>query len=110
MPVADPADFVPAPGRMFGSPQVDVGPIYVPTDKYVVLGVQQTTRIPEDGRIIPTILTTFMVPGYPGTFTLHIDNYAFKYADPLRDLRGRSDKIRRLYALPEVLPPDPEEL
>jgi hypothetical protein len=50
------------------------------------------------------------VPGYPGVFTLHIDNYAFTHADPLRDLRGRSDKIRRLYALPEVLPPDPEEL
>jgi hypothetical protein len=110
VPVAEPDDFLPAPGRMFGDPQVDVGPLYVPTEKYAVLGVQQTERLPPDGRIIPTIMVAFVVPGYPGTFTLPIDNYAFKHADPLRDLRGRSDKIRRLYALPEVLPRDPEEL
>lgn len=110
MPVAEPDDFLPAPGRLFGDPQVDVGPLYVPTEKYVLLGVEQTQRIPPDGRIIPTILCTFTIPGYPGVYTLHIDNYAFEHADPLRDLRGRSDKIRRLYALPEVLPPDPEEL
>lgn len=102
--------WTPPPGRMYGNPPVDVGPLYVPTEDYAVLGVAQTTRWPGDGREIPTILTTFIVPGVSGTFTLHIDNYAFTYADPLRDLRGRSAKIRRLAALPEVLPPSPDEL
>jgi hypothetical protein len=95
---------------MFGEPEVDVGPLYVPTEDYAVLGVNQTQRFPPDGRVIPTIETTFVIPGLPGTFVLYIDNYAFRFADPLRDLRGRSAKIRRLYALPEVLPRDPEEL
>jgi hypothetical protein len=103
-------DFVPAPGRMFGTPPVDVGPLYVPTERYAVLGVAQTQRQPADGRVIPTIETTFVVPGVPGTFTLPIDNYAFTHADPLRDLRGRAWKIRRLFALPDDLPHDPEEL
>jgi hypothetical protein len=104
------ADWTPAPGRWIGEPPVDVGPLYVPTEDYAVLGVAQTTRWPGGGREIPTILTTFLVPGVSGTFSLHIDNYAFTHADPLRDLRGRSAKIRRLAALPEVLPPSPEEL
>jgi hypothetical protein len=103
-------DYLPAPGRMFGTPPVDVGPLYVPTERYVVLGVAQSQRFPPDGRVIPTIETLFVVPGVPGTFSLNIDNYAFTHADPLRDLRGRGWKIRRLYALPELLPTDPEEL
>jgi hypothetical protein len=103
-------DWIPAPGRTFGDPPVDVGPLYVPTPDYVVLGLTQTQRLPPGGRIIPTIETSFVVPGIPGTFTLPIDNYAFTHADPLRDLRGRSAKIRRLWALPDVLSPSPEEL
>lgn len=108
MPQVD--DYTPAAGRMYGDPEVDVGPLYVPTEDYVVLGVMQTERFPPDGRVIPTIETTFVVPGVPGTFTLWIDNYAFTHADVLGYLRGRSAKVRRLYALPEVTPRDPEEI
>ncbi len=101
---------LPAPGSAFGDPEVDVGPLYVPTADYVVKGVMQTERFPPDGRVIPTIETIFAVPGVPGSFTLWIDNYAFTHADVLGYLRGRSAKIRRLYALPDVFPPAPEEL
>lgn len=102
-------DYAPAPGRLYGTPQVDVGPLYVPTLEYAVLGVRQTERYPPDGRRIPSIETTFAVPGVRGTFTLMIDNYAFSHADVLGYLRGRSARIRRLMALPASTPPDPEE-
>lgn len=105
-----PGDWVPPAGNLFGDPEVDVGPLYVPTEYYAVQGVAQIERIRADGKVVPTIETTFVVPGTPGTHSLNIDNYAFTYADPLRDLRGRSKRILRLYALPTVLPPDPEEL
>lgn len=107
MALAD--DYSPAPGRLYGTPQVDVGPLYVPTLDYAVLGVRQTERFPPDGRRIPTIETTFAVPGVPGTFTLMIDNYAFSHADVLGYLRGRSWRIRRLMALPADLEPRAEE-
>lgn len=106
--VGDPGDGL--PDEPYGQPQVNVAPLYVPTDDYVVLSVNQTLRQPQDGRTIPTIEVGFTVPGEPGQHSLLIDNYAFAHADPLRDLRGRAAKIRRLYALPRLLPRDPEEL
>lgn len=108
MPVYDSEE--PPGGTLFGQPPVDVADLYIPTDDYRVLGLHQIMRNPPDGRTIPTIDTTFAIPGLPSTHELYIDNYAFTHADPLRDLRGRSKRIRRLYALPTVLPPDPEEL
>lgn len=107
-PVYD--DELPAPGPIFGEPPVDVGPLYVPTDLYRVQALSQITRYPGDGRAIPTIDTSFQVADTWGSHELYIDNYAFTYADPLRDLRGRAKRILRLYALPNPPPPDPEEL
>lgn len=97
-PVAD-ADYAPLPSVMFGDPPVDVAPLYVPTEDYVVIDVYQTQRFPDDGRIIPQIAATFTLPGLPGFYTIRLDNYGFTYGDPLGRLRTRSDLIRALYAL-----------
>src|SRR6266540_7544351 len=100
-------EFVPAPGRLFGSPEVDVGPLYVPTADYQVLGLAQEQRLPPDGRVIPDITVSFLVPGLPGVFTRRIDNYAFTHADVLAYMQERSALIRALYALPGDVPPEP---
>lgn len=102
--------FVPVPGQLYGDPPVDVGPLYLPTDDYEVASVNQTVREPRDGRIIPTIEVGFEVPGVPGSHAILIDNYAFTHADVLGYMRGRAARLRRIMALPEVLPPDPEEI
>lgn len=108
--MANVEDYAPPAVHAFGTPPVDVGPLYVPTPAYLVIALEQTDRRRRDGKIVPTIAVSFTVPGLHGVFVIHIDNYAFTHADPLRDLRGRAWKIRRLYALPDVLPADPEEL
>jgi hypothetical protein len=102
--------YVPAGGELYGDPAVDIGPLYVPTDDYEVMSVNQTTREPRDGRIIPTMEVGFQVPGLPGNHAILIDNYAFTHADPLSYMRGRAARLRRIMALPAVLPPDPEEV
>jgi hypothetical protein len=102
--------FVPAGNEPYGDPPVDVGPLYVPTDDYEVMSVNQTTREPQDGRIIPTLEVGFYVPGMGGAHSILIDNYAFTHADVLSYMRGRAARLRRIMALPEVLPPDPEEV
>jgi hypothetical protein len=45
-----------------------------------------------------------------GAHSILIDNYAFTHADVLSYMRGRAARLRRIMALPEVLPPDPEEV
>jgi hypothetical protein len=102
--------FDPTPGALYGDPPVDVGPLYVPTDDYEVLSLNQTVREPRDGRIIPTIEVGFDVPDLPGTHSILIDNYAFTHADVLGYMRGRASRLRRISALPEVLPVSPEEV
>jgi hypothetical protein len=90
----------------FGEPPVDVSALYVPTVEYVVTSLDQDSRIrPRDGRMIPTVVVSFTVPGLPGNFTIAIDNYAFTHADVLEYMRERSYVIRSLYALPDKLPP-----
>lgn len=101
---------MPAPGPIVGDPPVNLDGIYVPTPDYRVLSVHQTMRYPPDGRSIPTLETDFEIPGTPNVHALYIDNYAFTHADVLGYLRGRSKRIRRLYALPDPPPADPEEL
>lgn len=101
---------IPPSGTVIGDPPVDVAELYEPNEYFRVVALTQIARYPTPGRRIPTIDTVFEVLGTPGIHELYIDNYAFTHADPVRDLRGRSKRIRRLYALPEVLPPDPEEL
>lgn len=91
---------------LYGTPPVDVAPIYKPTGEYVVTGLMQTDRIrPRDGKLIPTIQVSFQVPGSPGNFTILIDNYAFTHVDVLEYMRARSYTIRQLYAIPDQLPP-----
>lgn len=107
---ADEANVVPAAGELYGDPPVDVAPLYVPTDTYEVQSANQTIREPADGRLIPTIEVEFERPGDPALHSILIDNYAFTHADVLGYLRGRSARIGRIYALPEELPPDPEEV
>lgn len=102
--------FAPPASESYGDPPVDVGPIYVPTDTYTVQSVNQTIREPGDGRQIPTIEVSFTRPNDLGSHQILIDNYAFTHADVLGYLRGRSARIARIYALPEQLPPDPEEV
>jgi len=102
--------FVPAAGEVYGDPPVDVGELYLPTDDYEVMSLNQTTREPADGRIIPTIEVGFYVPDLPGAHTILIDNYAFTHADVLSYMRGRAARLRRIMALPTVLPADPEEV
>jgi hypothetical protein len=102
--------FNPVPGELYGDPAVDVGPLYVPTDDYEVMSVNQTQREPGDGRIIPTIEVGFYATGVPGAHSILIDNYAFTHADVLGYMRGRSARLRRIMALPQELPPDPEEV
>jgi hypothetical protein len=102
--------YVPAAGELYGDPPVDVSPLYVPTADYEVMSVNQTTREPRDGRIIPTLEVGFEVPGLPGSHAILIDNYAFSHADVLGYLRGRAARLRRIMALPAALPPDPEEV
>ena len=67
-------------------------------------------RSPTDGRAIPTLETSFEVPGVPGLHTILIDNYAFTHADVLGYMRGRAHRLRRIMALPAELPPSPEEV
>ena len=102
MPVAN--GFAPSGAEAFGSPTVDVSPLYVPTPAYIVHSLVQETRRALDGRIIPTIAVHFNVPGLPGDFVIHIDNYAFTHVDVLEYMRERSYLIHQLYALPELLP------
>lgn len=102
--------FVPPGAEFYGEPPVDVGPLYIPTDTYEVQSVNQTIREPGDGRQIPTIEVSFTRPNDLGLHSILIDNYAFTHADVLGYLRGRSARIARIYALPEQLPPDPEEV
>jgi hypothetical protein len=103
--VPDVEDYAPPSVRAFGTPTVDVGPLYVPTTAYIVHGLTQEDRRALDGRIIPTIAVLFEVPGRPGQFTIRIDNYAFTHADPLLYMRERAYLIRSLYELPNVSPP-----
>jgi hypothetical protein len=102
--------FDPTPGELYGDPPVDVSELYVPTDDYEVMSANQTFREPADGRIIPTLEVGFAVPGLPGGHSILIDNYAFTHADVLSYMRGRAARLRRIMALPAVLPPDPEEV
>jgi hypothetical protein len=97
-------DYAPPGAQAFGSPTVDVGPLYVPTPAYIVRSLAQETRRAPDGRIIATIAVSFIVPGAPGDFVIHIDNYAFTHVDVLEYMRERSYLIHQLYALPEQLP------
>lgn len=97
MALAD--DYAPGPLRFFGDPAVDVGPLYVPTEDYVVLSLVQDQRMPPDGRVIPDIDITFRIPGLPGVFVLRVDNYAFTHVDVLDYMIARVDLIRDLYAL-----------
>jgi hypothetical protein len=101
---------VPAGGELYGDPPVDVSPLYSPDNAYEVQSVNQTIREPADGRQIPTLEVGFTRPGDPAAHQILIDNYAFTHADVLGYLRGRSARIARIYALPEQLPPDPEEV
>jgi hypothetical protein len=101
---------VPAGGELYGEPPVDVSLLYGPADTYEVQSINQTIREPAGGRQIPTIEVDFTRPGDSGLHSILIDNYAFTHADVLGYLRGRSARIARLYALPEELPPDPEEV
>jgi len=100
----------PPAAQAFGSPPVDVAPLYEPTPDYVVLGMHQTERFPPDGRVIPCLEVSFTVPGMPGRHTIIIDNYAFTHADVLGYLRGRASLLRRIMALPTMLPASPEEV
>ena len=102
--------FAPAPNELYGEPAVLVTPLYAPTADYQVQTISQTVRTPQDGRIIPTLEVDFSMPGYAGLHSILIDNYAFDHADVLGYLRGRAARIRRIYALPQELPPDPEEV
>jgi hypothetical protein len=102
--------FAPPGATFYGEPPVDVSEIYLPTDDYFVQGANQTIRYPRSGRVIPTIMVSFEVPGLNGLHTLMVDNYAFTHADVLGYLRGRAARLRRMTALPERLPPDPEEV
>jgi hypothetical protein len=100
------AGYVPAGATMAGTPPVNVTALYQPTPAYVVLGLTQSDRRrPRDGKIIPTLIVSFRVPGLPGTHTIQIDNYAFLHADVLAYMRERSYLLWSLYALPTVLPP-----
>jgi hypothetical protein len=45
-----------------------------------------------------------------GAHSILIDNYAFTHADVLGYMRGRAARLRRIMALPQQLPPDPEEV
>lgn len=105
-----PPDDFPPGSQILGDPPVDVAPLYAENDFYQVVGVTQHARFALDGREIPTMDVSFEALGYPGVFEIFIDNYAFTHADPLRDLRGRVKRIRRLWLLPNPPPPDPEEL
>jgi hypothetical protein len=102
--------FVPAQGELYGDPPVDVDTLYIPTEDYQVMSLNQTVREPRDGRVINTIEVSFVVPGVPGIHSILIDNYAFTHADVLSYMRGRAARLRRIMALPEQLPPDPEEV
>jgi hypothetical protein len=99
------SDEAPIRETLFGDPEVDVGPLYVPTEDYQVQGVSQQIRYPPDGRAIPTIEVDFVVPGYPGRHIRLIDNYAFTHANVLDYMAERAYLIRELYALPGRLPP-----
>ena len=99
MPVAEP-DYAPLPGRLFGDPPVDVGPLYVPTPDHVVLSVYQTERYMSDGHPIPQVAVVFAIPGLPGTFTRRIANYRFEEGVAIQFLQARAEQIRELYALP----------
>jgi hypothetical protein len=98
VPVA-PGEDGPLPGREFGDPPVNVGPLYVPTADHVVLSVYQTERYMSDGHPIPQIAVVFAVPGLPGTFIRRIANYRFEEGVALRFLQDRAEQIRELYAL-----------
>jgi hypothetical protein len=97
-------DYAPPGVAAFGNPVVDAGPLYVSTKAYVVISLMQTERRALDGRIIPTIAVSFAVPGFPGVFVIHIDNYAFRHVDVLAYMRERSYLIHALYALPAQVP------
>lgn len=103
--MANVEDYAPPAVHAFGTPPVDVGPLYVPTPAYLVIALEQTDRRRRDGKIVPTIAVSFTVPGLHGVFVIHIDNYAFTHADVLEYMRERSYLIRSLYALPTVPPP-----
>jgi hypothetical protein len=99
-------DYAPGPLQTFGDPEVDVGPLYVPTTNYIVKALSQSERIrPRDQKVIPTIEVSFVVPGLAGVWTIRIDNYAFTHVDVLAYMRERAYLIRALYALPTVSPP-----
>lgn len=99
-------DYAPPAAGAFGYPSVDVAPLYVPTEDWLVVSLAQEDRIrPTDQKLIPTIAVSFSVPGLPGVFTIRIDNYAFTHADVMGYMRERSHLIRSLYALPGKLPP-----
>jgi hypothetical protein len=99
-------DYAPPAAGAFGYPAVNVAPLYVPTDDWLVVSLAQEDRIrPTDQKLIPTIAVSFSVPGLPGVFTIRIDNYAFAHADVMGYMRERSHLIRALYALPGTLPP-----
>lgn len=89
----------PVEAQTFGEPPIDVSPLYEPSADWKVLGLAQNTRFPPDGRVIPDIDITFIVPGLPGTFLLRVDNYAFNHVDVLVYLRERVELIRALYEL-----------
>jgi hypothetical protein len=106
-----PDSALPPESQTFGEPPVDVSALYQPTDDYVVVALAQTERIrPRDGLVIPTVEVSFRVPGLPGIFTIHIDNYAFTHADVLAYMRDRGWLIRSLYALPATIPQPPATL
>jgi len=98
-------DEAPIQETLFGEPEVDVGPLYVPTENYRVLSVSQQMRYPPDGRVIPDIEVDFVVPDLPGRHIRLIDNYAFTHANVLNYMEERAYLIRQLYALPGRLPP-----
>jgi hypothetical protein len=97
--VARADDYAPGPYREFGDPPVNVGPLYVPTADYVVLGLAQDQRMPADGRVIPDIDVSFRIPGLPGVFLIRMDNYGFEHGDPIGRMYERVELIRELYAL-----------
>jgi predicted alpha/beta hydrolase len=99
VPVAEPEDYAPLHGVLFGDPPVDVAPLYVPTPDHVVLSVYQTERYMSDGHAIPQVAVVFAVPGLPGTFTRRIANYRFEEGVALRFLQERAELIRELYDL-----------
>ena len=83
-------DEAPIQETLFGEPEVDVGPLYVPTENYRVLSVSQQMRYPPDGRVIPDIEVDFVVPDLPGRHIRLIDNYAFTHANVLNYMEERA--------------------